>query len=197
MDASDLMLATLYRRPFSDPGRIYEIKYDGFRCMVRKTGESVDLMSRNGNLMNDSFPEIVAAVAAIPRDFVWDAKLTVDDATGRSSFERLQRRAVTRTRMNVRAAAEADPARLCLIDALSFDGADIRGLPLTERKERLRDAFDDTATRAATAPPNPEKTISLCWMGSRRSTQSGVLAETCWYVIAAQTLGPYTSTYER
>lgn len=146
IDASDLMLATLYRRPFSDPEWLYELKYDGFRCLIRKTGERVDLLSRNGNLFNGSFPEIVDAVSRVPGDFAWDAELTVDDATGRPSFERLQRRAVTRTAKNVRAASRDDPARLYIFDALSIDGEDLRGLPLLERKERLRESFDDTKT---------------------------------------------------
>jgi bifunctional non-homologous end joining protein LigD len=46
----------------------------------------------------------------------------------------------------VRAAAKADPARLYIFDALSIDGEDLRGLWLLERKERLRDSFDDTRT---------------------------------------------------
>ncbi|MFL9902671.1 DNA ligase [Paraburkholderia fungorum] len=146
MDASDLMLATLHRRPFSDPEWLYEIKYDGFRCLILKVGERVDLLSRSGNSFSGSFPEVVDAVSRVPGDFVWDAELTVDDATGRPSFERLQRRAVTRTAKNVRAAAKADPARLYIFDALSVDGEDLRGLWLLERKERLRDSFDDMRT---------------------------------------------------
>lgn len=140
------MLATLHPRPFSDPDWLFELKYDGFRCLIVKDGEDVKLWSRNGNLFNGSFPEIVMAISKVPGDFVWDAELTVDDDTGRSSFERLRQRAVTKTPKNVRAAAKSDPARLYVFDALAIDGEDIRGLPLTERKARLRDNFDDTRT---------------------------------------------------
>lgn len=146
IEPSDLMLATLYNRPFSDPEWLFEIKYDGFRCLVRKAGERVDLLSRNGNFFNGSFPDVVQAVAEMPGDFAWDAELAVDDATGRPSFERLQRRAVTRSAKGVKAAARLDPARLYLFDALSIDGEDLRALPLHERKERLRDSFVDTRT---------------------------------------------------
>src|SRR4051794_13904604 len=103
IDASDLMLATLGRRPFSDNAWLYELKYDGFRCLVREAGECVELVSRAGNLMNPSFPDIVEAVAAVPLDFALDAELTVDEANG-SSFEWLRSRAVTKTPMRVRAA---------------------------------------------------------------------------------------------
>lgn len=146
IEASDLMLATLHRRPFSDPEWLFEIKYDGFRCLVRKVGEHVDLISRNGKWFNGSFPDVVEAVSAIPGDFAWDAELTVDDQNGRPSFERLQLRAVTRSAKNVRAAARINPVRLYVFDALSIDGEDLRTLPLSERKERLRESFDDTQT---------------------------------------------------
>jgi bifunctional non-homologous end joining protein LigD len=146
IDASDLMLATLHPRPFSDPDWLFELKYDGFRCLVVKDGGQVKLWSRNGNLFNGSFPEVVRAVESVPGDFVWDAELTVDDDTGRSDFDRLRQRAVTKTPKNVRAAAKSDPARLYVFDALSIDRADIRDLPLTERKLRLRKSFDNTGT---------------------------------------------------
>jgi bifunctional non-homologous end joining protein LigD len=146
IDASDLMLATLHPRPFSDPDWLFELKYDGFRCLIVKAGEDMKLWSRNGNLFNGSFPEVVKAVEGVPGDFVWDAELTVDDDTGRSSFDRLRQRAVTKTPKNVRAAAKSDPARLYVFDALSIDGTDIRGLPLTERKLQLRKSFDNTST---------------------------------------------------
>jgi bifunctional non-homologous end joining protein LigD len=146
IEAQDLMLATLRKRAFSDDGFLYELKYDGFRCLARKAGALVELVSRNGNPLNASFPDIVRAVAAVPHDFALDAELTVDEPNGRSSFERLQKRAVTKAPMRVRAAAIDHPARLYLFDALTIDGADLRDLPLSERKEHLRDAFADTAT---------------------------------------------------
>lgn len=146
VEASDLMLATLHREPFSGEGWLFELKYDGYRCMVRKTGESVELVSRNGNPLNRSFPEVVAALAELPGDFVLDAELTVDLPTGHSSFERLRRRAVTSVQSRVRAAMIEHPARLYLFDMMASNGRDLRGLPLTTRKEHLRDCFDNTAT---------------------------------------------------
>jgi bifunctional non-homologous end joining protein LigD len=91
IEASDLMLATVRKRPFSDPDWLYEWKYDGFRCLVRKTSNRVELLSRNGNSLNTAFPDAVQAVGIVPGDFVWDGELTVDDPRGVPSFERLQR----------------------------------------------------------------------------------------------------------
>jgi bifunctional non-homologous end joining protein LigD len=78
IEASDLMHATVYKTPFSDPDWLFEWKYDGFRCLVRKSGDRVELLSRKGNALNGSFPDIVQAVSLVPGDFVWDGELTVD-----------------------------------------------------------------------------------------------------------------------
>jgi bifunctional non-homologous end joining protein LigD len=146
MDASDLMLATLHRRPFSDPEWLYEWKYDGFRCLVRKQGGHVDLISRTGKPFNRSFPDIVEAVAAVPGDFTWDTELAVGDGKGPLSFDRLQQRARTTSPKNIGAAVRSCPARLYVFDLLSADDCDLREIELIERKNRLRDTFDDTAT---------------------------------------------------
>lgn len=145
ISADDLMLATLYPAPFSRENWIFELKYDGFRCLVRKLGSRVELLSRNGKPLNRSFPDIAAAIERLPGSFVWDAELTVDEVTGRSSFERLQLRARTSMAMRVREAARLHPARLYVFDLLAAGARDLRELPLIQRKEMLRDTFDDAA----------------------------------------------------
>ncbi|WP_133667306.1 DNA ligase [Paraburkholderia sp. BL10I2N1] len=140
------MLATPRRAPFSDEEWIYELKLDGFRTLVRKTRDQVELISRPGNPLNLSFPDIVGAVSQVPGDFIWDAELTVDNPDGRPSFHRLQTRAKTSRPSNVRAAVTAHPARLYVFDMLATGDRDLRGLPLDARKRLLRDAFGDTGT---------------------------------------------------
>jgi bifunctional non-homologous end joining protein LigD len=146
IEARDLMLATLRRAPFSMEGWIFEWKYDGFRCLIRKQGDQVDLVSRPGNSLNRSFPEIVAAVAQVPGDFTWDAELTVDDPGGYSNFEVLRSRAVTSVASRVKAASIARPARLYMFDMLTVGTRDLRGLPLLKRKAFLRDSFENTGS---------------------------------------------------
>ncbi|KAA1013226.1 DNA ligase [Paraburkholderia panacisoli] len=136
------MLATLRSRPFSDPDWLFEWKYDGYRCLVRKTGDHVELISRIGNPLNVSFTDIVQAVAAVPGDFVWDTELAIGSGRG-SEFGLLQQRAKTISPRNVPAAVRRCPARLYVFDMLA-NRRDLRGLPLIERKRILRDSFDDT-----------------------------------------------------
>jgi hypothetical protein len=66
------MLATAAKAPFAAPGWIFELKYDGFRCLMTKRGQRVELESRRGRDMAASFPEVVEALRAIPHDFVID-----------------------------------------------------------------------------------------------------------------------------
>jgi bifunctional non-homologous end joining protein LigD len=146
IEARDLMHATVRKAPFSDPEWLFEWKYDGFRCLTRKTGKRVELLSRKGNSLNTSFPDVAEAVAAVPGDFVWDGELTVDDPRGVPSFERLVIRAATSIDANVRVAALLHPARLYAFDMLAVRNRDLRGLPLLERKRYLRDAFEDNGT---------------------------------------------------
>lgn len=146
IEAADLMLATLRTTPFSAPGWLFELKYDGFRALVRKDGAQVELISRQGNLMNRSFPDVISAVADVPGNFIWDAELTVDEANGESSFQRLQLRARTTVPMRVRAAVREHPARLYVFDMLAKGKRDLRKLPLSVRKEFLRDSFEGSST---------------------------------------------------
>nr|WP_232355761.1 DNA ligase [Burkholderia sp. M701] len=146
IDSRDLMLATLHRRAFTDDDWLFEWKFDGFRCLVEKERERVQLVSREGNSLNRSFPEVVAAVAALPGNFAWDSELAVGGGRGQEAFNLLQQRAKTTSSKSVPVAVRRCPARIFVFDMLASEGVDLRGRPLVERKEMLRDGFDDTPT---------------------------------------------------
>ena len=78
----DLMLATPGKLR-SDRGWLYELKYDGFRCLVSKNRKIVRLESRSGRDMSECFPELVDEIRPISQDFVADAELVVLDEQGR------------------------------------------------------------------------------------------------------------------
>src|SRR5207237_2755154 len=56
------MLATLTYRRFSDPNWLFELKFDGERCLAFRNGSSVRLFSRNQKLLNNTYPEIAEAI---------------------------------------------------------------------------------------------------------------------------------------
>ena len=132
----DLMLATPGKL-FSAPGWIFELKYDGFRCLVRKHGDVVRLESRGGRDMSDRYPELVSDIRPIPHDFVADGELVVLDGQGRPQWDRLHKRNAIRDRDRIQRVAVSDPAAIFAFDLLWLNGADFRRRPLLDRKAAL------------------------------------------------------------
>jgi len=132
----DLMLATPGKL-FSAPGWIYEIKYDGFRVLITKHGDTVRLYSRNGLDKAYCFPELVDEIRPIPHDFVADGELVILDENGCPQWDRLQKRHVIKNPQRIRRASIEDPAAIFAFDLLWLDGADFRKRTLLERKDAL------------------------------------------------------------
>jgi bifunctional non-homologous end joining protein LigD len=130
------MLATLSDRPFSDPGWLFEIKWDGVRAMARIENGDLTLRSRTGSDITLRYPELASLPEALAaRQTILDGEIVALDARGHSSFERLQER------MHVRAPSEhlvtQIPVVYFVFDLLYCDGYDLRKSPLIERKELL------------------------------------------------------------
>ncbi|UPZ33254.1 non-homologous end-joining DNA ligase [Streptomyces sp. LRE541] len=137
--ASRPMLATLSdRRDF--PGDwVFERKLDGVRVLAVREGGRVRLLSRTGNRLDDTYPEIVAALAAQScTDFTVDGEI-VAFLHGRTDFGRLQQRMGLTRRRDVEASAV--DVTYCLFDLLRLEGADTTRLPLRARKSLLRRAL--------------------------------------------------------
>ncbi|MGI9591430.1 MAG: non-homologous end-joining DNA ligase, partial [Myxococcota bacterium] len=133
------MLAEKEDEPFSRPGWLFELKYDGVRALVaREKSGDVRIFTRTGRDRTSVYPEIAHATAHLPlSEFVIDGELVALDARGRSSFERLQRR-FTQTDPDAIARARAEfPVVLYAFDCLHAAGHDLKGLPLRERKAVL------------------------------------------------------------
>jgi DNA ligase D-like protein (predicted ligase) len=133
-------LATLTENRFSDPGWIFERKFDGMRCLAFRDGDRVQLLSRNRQSLNGTYPELVDAIAAQRA-----SRLVVDGEVvafeGRhTSFARLQ----GRLGVTDAAVARASPIRVYyyLFDLLHLDGKSTIDVPLTWRKRLLRNAID-------------------------------------------------------
>jgi bifunctional non-homologous end joining protein LigD len=121
------MLATLVDGPFHRPRWVWEEKYDGIRLIALKQGARVRLLTRNDKERTDDFPEVAAALAALPAPtLVLDGEVVVFDAGGVSRFQLLQRRAVGATA----------PVYV-VFDCLHARGRDLTQRPLTARRAAL------------------------------------------------------------
>jgi bifunctional non-homologous end joining protein LigD len=133
------MLATLSdRRDFGDEW-LLERKFDGERCVARKTGRQVRLESRTGTDLTGTYPEVRAALAAQrARRLLLAGEVVAFDGE-QTSFGRLQQRLGARAPSPELVAAY--PVVYCVFDLLELDGADLTGRPLLERRRRLERAI--------------------------------------------------------
>ena len=80
------MLCTLAIKPFTEPGWIYEIKWDGCRVVAYKQGNKVILRSKEGLDYTDRYPAVVNSLKSIKSDFVIDGEVVAFDENGKISF---------------------------------------------------------------------------------------------------------------
>src|SRR5437773_12429208 len=70
------MLATLTEERFSRAGWLFEPKFDGERALAFRQGEEVRLMSRNQKILNEKYPELVAAFESQEQEsFIVDGEI--------------------------------------------------------------------------------------------------------------------------
>jgi bifunctional non-homologous end joining protein LigD len=113
-------------RPPSGPLWVHEIKHDGYRLMVRRDGDRTRCFTRNGHDWADRFPAIVAAANRIKAmSFLIDGEAVIARDDGTPDFRAL------------RSKHRGHEAVLFAFDLIEHEGADLRDLPLIERKRRL------------------------------------------------------------
>jgi ATP-dependent DNA ligase len=115
----------------------YEPKWDGFRCLVFRDGDKVELQSKSGKPLTRYFPEIIAAAKAVKaKRFVLDGEIVVPEGRAFSFDALLQRIHPAASRVK-RLAAET-PALMIVFDLLADErGKSLVDLPLAERRPLL------------------------------------------------------------
>src|ERR687894_1312781 len=118
----------------------YEPKWDGFRCIVFRDGDEVELGSRNERPLTRYFPEVVAAVkAALPERCVVDGEIVVP-REDRLHFEALLQR-IHPAQSRVDLLAEQTPASFVAFDLLALGDESLLEVPFADRRARLEEAF--------------------------------------------------------
>ena len=114
----------------------YEPKWDGFRTLVFRDGDQVELVSRGGRPMTRYFPELLDPVRRLrEQKLVLDGEVVVVGKNG-LDFGALQQR-VHPAESRVRMLSVATPAWYVAFDLLAAGDEDLRGRPLGERRKRL------------------------------------------------------------
>jgi bifunctional non-homologous end joining protein LigD len=115
-------------RPPAGAGWGHEIKFDGYRMQLRVSGGKARLRTRKGVDWTHRFEAIAKAAAGLP-DAIIDGEIVALDDEGSPSFSGLQ---------GALSAEQTDALIFFAFDLLALDGEDLRPLPLSDRKARLK-----------------------------------------------------------
>ncbi len=151
-------------KPVADipPGMQYEAKWDGFRCLVYRDGDEVELGSRTGKSLLRYFPEVADALRErLPERCVLDGEIVVPLA-GRLDFEALQQR-IHPAASRVRLLAGRTPASFVAFDLLALGETDLMEEPLSERRRMLAAALKGTLPPLYLAPVTEDRDVAREW----------------------------------
>ena len=126
----------------------YEPKWDGFRSIIFRDGDELEIGSRNEKPMTRYFPELAEALKAnLPERCVVDGEIIlISDSGKRLDFEVLQQR-IHPAASRVKLLAEQTPAAFVAFDLLALDDTGFLDRPYAERRSAL-----ETALAGAAAP---------------------------------------------
>jgi bifunctional non-homologous end joining protein LigD len=128
------LVSPLVSKPFHREGWVFEEKYDGWRMVAYKRGRQVQLVSRRGRDQTERFPELAAAIAALPpATLILDGEVARFDETLVSRFEWLLHRIPN---------GVTTPTLYMAFDCLYAAGRDLRRLALRARREWLEDVLE-------------------------------------------------------
>ncbi|MGE5290424.1 MAG: ATP-dependent DNA ligase [Micromonosporaceae bacterium] len=154
------MLAKLV--PVIPPGGSYEPKWDGFRSVIFRDGEEVEIGSRNERPMTRYFPELVAAFRTeLPDRCVVDGEIVVATGAG-LDFEALQLR-IHPAASRVTLLATQTPASFIAFDLLALGEEDLTGRPFAQRRALLEQALRDAHPPVHLTPATTDRELALRW----------------------------------
>ena len=161
------MLAKLVK-DVPEPGRgdldglLYEPKWDGFRCIVFRDGDEVELGSRKERPMTRYFPELLDAVRAqLPARCVVDGEIVIFSG-GRLDFEALLQR-IHPAESRIRKLAVETPAAFVAFDLLAIGDESLMAAPFGQRRARLEELLRASAPPVFLTPGTDDSTVARRW----------------------------------
>jgi ATP-dependent DNA ligase len=143
-------------------GASYEPKWDGFRSIVFRDGDEVEIGSRNERPMTRYFPELVEAFRAeLPERCVVDGEIVVA-VDGRLEFEVLQQR-IHPADSRVRRLAAETPASYVAFDLLALGDEDLTGRPFAERRARMVEVLGGVQAPVHITPATTDIGVAQQW----------------------------------
>ena len=156
------MLAKAVHAMPDTEGLLFEPKWDGFRCIVFRDGDEVELGSRNDRPLTRYFPELPPVLRdALPEKCVVDGEVVVPIGA-KLDFEALQQR-IHPADSRVNMLAEKTPASFVAFDLLAVGDEDLRELPFRERRKRLEKILGKVKPPLHLTPNTEDRAVAEDW----------------------------------
>jgi ATP-dependent DNA ligase len=155
----------------------YEPKWDGFRCIARRDGDVIEMISRSGKPLGRYFPEVIEILRRIEeKRFILDGELILPLAD-RLDFEALQMR-LHPAESRVQRLAKETPAELMLFDLLQAGSKSFDEKPLFDRRAALETFYAKNAVDGLLlSPATTDRGIALDWLKGSGGALDGVVAK--------------------
>lgn len=158
------------------PGMQYEAKWDGFRAIVFRDRDEVELGSRTGKPLTRYFPELVAALKErLPQRCVLDGEIVIA-REGRLDFDALTER-IHPADSRVRTLAERTPASFVAFDLLALADQSLLEVPLADRRAMLTMALSGVTAPVHVAPATTDVDTAQGWFEQYEGGLDGVIAK--------------------
>ena len=156
------MLAKLSRELPLGGDMVYEPKWDGFRCIVFRDGDDVELGSRNERPLTRYFPELLDPLRAqLPVRCVVDGEIVIAGSAG-LDFEALLQR-IHPAQSRIRLLARETPASFVAFDLLAVEDEDLRGRRFEERRALLEQALAGVKPPLHVTPATRDPEVAAEW----------------------------------
>jgi ATP-dependent DNA ligase len=156
------MLAKLVRELPEGDDFYYEPKWDGFRCIVFRDGDSVELGSRNEKSLARYFPELVESLLAnVPERCVLDGEIVIAGPSG-LDFDTLSQR-IHPAASRIRLLSETTPASFVAFDLIALGDADLRTEPYSVRRTALEEALAGVVPPVHLTPVTTSADVARDW----------------------------------
>jgi len=160
------MLAKLARELPTSGGKagdfLFEPKWDGFRAIVFRDGDDVEIGSRNEKPLTRYFPDLLDPLREqLPARCVVDGEIVIATDKG-LDFDLLSLR-IHPAASRVAMLAEQTPASFVAFDLLADERGDLRELPFRERRRRLEGAFSHATSPVLLTPATTDRALAEEW----------------------------------
>ena len=141
---------------------LYEPKWDGFRCIVFRDGDEIEMGSRSEKSLTRYFPELLEPIRSqLPRRCVLDCELVAATPHGLDFDVLSQRIHPAASRVNM--LSEQTPASLIVFDILALDDLDLRAQPLSTRRVTLVKLLADVHEPIHVTPASLDPVVAQDW----------------------------------